>query len=412
MRLFLRKKLEWVLANLARWTVEKYEPSVIGITGSVGKTSTKEAVYAVLRDLRPCRATRGNLNNELGLPLTILGDYGDGGGAWFYFKVIIRAVWRLLLRADYPEILILEYGIQKPGDMKYLLDIARPSIGILTAVGPTPVHVEYFSNPESVAREKAKLLENVPAAGFSIINCDDDITRAATDKVRAHIMKFGFSADSDVRVTTFSNLATDSHPFGISFKLNYGGNFVPVRFPGIFGKSHAYASAAAACVGLIFGSNLVRIAESLTKYYQPARHRMALVPLRGGAFAIDDSYNASPMSMSAAFDAVAELEASRKIGVLGDMRELGKYAVAAHETAGESAGKVFDWLIVVGPLGKIIGESAVKIGGLDPKNLITAESAEEAAAALRDLLKPGDLVLIKASRAIGLDRVIDELRSE
>lgn len=411
MKLFFQKKLERLLANLARWTINKYEPSVIGITGSVGKTSAKEAIYAVLKDMRTCRASRGNLNNELGLPLTILGDYAEGGGAWFYCGVICRALWQLFHRGEYPEILILEYGIQKPGDMKYLLDIARPSIAVLTAVGATPAHVEYFSGPESIAREKAKLLEAVSTVGFAIINDDDELAGSALGRVRAHAMKFGFSADSDIRVTTFANLTTETRPFGISFKLNYGGNFVPVRFANIFGKSHAYASAAAAAAGLIFGSNLVRIAESLSKHYAPAKHRMILAPLVNGAFAIDDSYNASPLSMKSAIEAMKELEATRKIGVLGDMRELGKYAIAAHETIGELAAGVFDFIIGVGPLGKILSEAAINIGKISKKQVLTAENAEEATTLLRDLLKPGDLVLIKASRAIGLDTVVEALKA-
>ncbi len=410
MKSFLQKKLEILLAILARWTIAKYEPSVIGITGSVGKTSTKEALYAVLRNLRSVRASHGNLNNELGLPLTIIGDYDRGGGFWFYCGVILKALFQLMRRRKYPEILILEYGIQKPGDMKYLLDIVKPSIAIFTALGETPVHVEYFSSPESLAREKAKLIEAVSAIGFAVFNKDDEMVASSLERTRAHLMSFGFSSDADVRITTFANLATEEHPFGISFKLNYAGNFVPVKFAGIFGKSHAYAASAASCVGLIFGSNLVRIAESLSNHYNPAKHRMSLVSLQKGAFAIDDSYNASPMSMRAAIEAVKELEAKRKIGVLGDMRELGKYAIAAHETMGEFAAGVFDILIGVGPLGKILAEAAKKIGKIAHDKVFVVEDAAGATALLRDLLKSGDLVLVKASRAIGLDKLIDDLR--
>lgn len=410
MKSFLKKQLEKLLANLARWTLAKYEPSVIGITGSVGKTSAKEAVYAALKDFRSTRASQGSFNNEIGLPLTILGDWKEIRGLFFWPQVILHSIYQLLIRQKYPEILVLEYGVQKPGDMRYLLDIAKPSMAIMTALGDTPVHVEYFGSPESLMREKAKLLEAVPAIGFVILNDDDDAVSSMDERTRAHIMRFGYSKDADVRVSNFETLLTEERPFGISFKLNYGGGFVPMRFANIFGRSHSYAISAAVCVGLIFGVNLVRLAEGLGNNYNPPPHRMRYIAGLAKSAIIDDTYNASPLSMRAAIDTVKDIKAKRKIAVLGDMRELGKYSIQAHEAIGLIVGEVFDILVTVGSQAKFIAESARAGGGMPPKSVMSFETAEEAMPFVRSLIKYGDLVLVKASRAIGLDKLVEEIK--
>ena len=160
--------------TLAKLTLRRYEPAVIGITGNVGKTSTKEAVGVVVKAARTVRAPAKSFNNELGLPLTVLGDFEKTGGVIFWFKVFLGAIWRLLkIDSNYPEVLVLEYGVDRPGDMKYLTDIARPHIGVFSAFAEIPVHVEFFSGPEGLLREKSKLLEVLPATGFAVLNADD-----------------------------------------------------------------------------------------------------------------------------------------------------------------------------------------------------------------------------------------------
>ncbi len=410
MKFFLLKQLQWILKVLAGATIRKYEPSVVAITGTVGKTSTKEAVYAVLKDLRSVRKSSGSFNNELGVPLTVLGDWDKVGGVFFWIKVISIGIFNLIKRVKYPEILILEYGVQKPGDMKYLLEIAKPSIAVMTAVGETPVHVEYFNSPESVAKEKFKLLDALPAIGFAITNNDDEVVSEMSEKIRAHSMKFGYSVNSDVRISGFENLSTEDRPFGISFKLGYGGAIVPVRVAGAFGKAQSYAAAAASSVGLIFGSNLVRISESLSSNYTPPKRRMNLLNGIKKSYVLDDSYNASPLSMRAAIETVKDLNAKRKIGVLGDMLELGQFSLQAHEEIGRLAGGSFDYLVTVGSISKMMVEGASKGGVIDKKNIKNFDKAEDAISFVKDLLKPGDLVLIKASRGIGLDKIVDTIK--
>ncbi|TSC81402.1 MAG: UDP-N-acetylmuramoyl-tripeptide--D-alanyl-D-alanine ligase [Parcubacteria group bacterium Gr01-1014_19] len=408
MKNLLRKQLKNFLRLLARWMIRKHQPSVIGITGTVGKTSTKEAVAAVLKSIRKVRSSSGNFNNEFGLPLTILGEWEKSGGFFFWLRVIFTSLIKLIFGGKYPEILVLEYGADRLGDLKYLLDLARPQIGVVTAVGDIPAHVEFYSGPDAVAKEKARLVEALPAIGFAVLNYDDEAIYDMRDKTRAHVITYGFGNGAEVRITNFENRVEDGKPVGLSFKLEYGGSFVPVRLNSAFGKAQAYAAAAAAAVGLSFGMNLVRISEALN-YYQVPPRRGRLVAGEKGTLIFDDTYNASPLSMHAAIDTMKEFKAARKVAVLGDMLEIGKYAIEAHEEIGRLAAKVFDVLVTVGPRAKFIADAANK-SGLSKKNIFTFDFADQAKDPVEDLIKKGDLILIKASRAIGLDKIVEEIR--
>ncbi len=265
-----KKILRNLLQKLARLTIWRYRPGIIGVTGTVGKTSTKLAILAVLEKTRRVRAARGNLNNDLGMPLAILGNWSEAdlklvsrvtpaGTAHaqkfgFWLKVLFGSLWRIIVKdRNYPEILVLEYGADRPGDIKYLLKIARPNVSIITAVGEVPVHVEFYAGPEEVAREKGRLIEYLPAAGFAILNYDDKRVMNLEQRTRAHLMTFGFNKGAEIKISRMENRIENGRPIGISFKLEYKGSFVPVRLNGVFGRSHAYASAAAAAGGVVVG---------------------------------------------------------------------------------------------------------------------------------------------------------------
>lgn len=426
MRNFFIKILRWKLKKLSQLTIWRYRPGIIGVTGSVGKTSTKLAIAAVLGAERRVRASTGNLNSDVGLPLTILGNWSDKElnlvsrnqpahtarirKSFFWMKVIISSFWRILFasRSQYPEILILEYGADRPGDLKYLLGMAMPNISVITAVGDVPVHVEFFAGPEEVAREKARLIEYLPSAGFAILNGDDDSVMNLKDRTRAHVLTFGFGSDANMRISRLENRFEEERPIGISFRLEYGGSFVPVRLDGVFGKAQAYASAAAAVIGIVFGVNLVKISEALKKY-EPADSRMKLVPGIKYTYIIDDSYNASPLSMRAALETLKTLPAKRKVAVLGDMLEIGKYSIEAHERIGRMAGGFLDILFTVGPRAKFIAESARKTG-MKRNKIYSFDTADDSKKEVQNLIKKGDLVLIKGSHAMELDKVVEEIR--
>ncbi|MDP3015003.1 MAG: UDP-N-acetylmuramoyl-tripeptide--D-alanyl-D-alanine ligase [bacterium] len=449
MKHLLLKILQLILKQLAKLTIWRFQPRVIAITGSVGKTSAKEAIYAVLsasggKNHRRVRKSEGNLNNELGVPLAIIGEWKEEElklvsrdtpsgkkkirKLLFWLKVIFYGLAQSLFlkKSVYPEILILEYAADRPGDIKELLEIAKPYIGIITAIGEIPVHIEFFSGPEAIVREKARVVENLSANGFAVLNFDNEAIINMKERTRAKIITFGFNEGADVKISGFDYAQTNANsqresalspresawreaPMGVSFKIEYAGSFVPVVLKNVFGKAQAYAAAVAACVGLIFDLNLVEISEALSINYRPAKGRMNLLKGIKDTYIINDAYNASPISMEEALTTLGDLSAERKIAVLGDMLELGKYSVEAHESIGRLAGKIVDVLITVGPRAKFIAESAEAVG-LDKNKILSFDTTTEACRAVQDLIKKGDLILIKASRAIGLEEIVEEIK--
>ncbi len=274
----MKKILRQILKLLARLTIWKFKPDIIAISDSVGKTLTKEAIFAVLKNRYRVRKSSGNFDNELGMPLAILGNWEKVGKQVFLFwpMVIVAAFFRLifLLRSFYPKILILEYAAAKPGDIKYLLSIAKPKVAVLTAIGDLPVHLEFYADPQAVVREKSKLIENLYIDNFAVLNFDDETTVVLKEKTRGKIMTFGFNEGADIKITNFENRLENKkiEESGVFFKLEYRGNFVPIALKSVLGKSHVYAAAAATAVGLIYGLNLVEIAEYLINNYQPAKN--------------------------------------------------------------------------------------------------------------------------------------------
>jgi UDP-N-acetylmuramyl pentapeptide synthase len=403
-----------ILKLLMRWlselTLVRYEPGIIGITGSVGKTSTKAAMAAVLGSDRRVRAAGKSFNNELGLPLTILGDWESTEGILFWPKVLVSGISQLLAKnPSYPHIVVLEYGVDRPGDMDYLLRIARPQVGVVSALGEIPVHVEFFAGPESVKKEKAKMVGALPVTGFAILNGDEPRVLEMKNETRAHPLTFGFSRGVEMRISGFTN-HLDKKFKGVSFKLTYGGTSVPVKIEGVFGKSHAYATAAACAAGLIYGMNLGRMAEALSSY-EPVPGRLCLVSGIKDSFIIDDSYNSSPTATHEALRVLGSLKAKRKIAVLGDMLELGKYTMEAHEGIGRLIPKNADILMTLGSRGKFIAERAAK-SGFSKKKIMTFMDVGEAGLELQRKMQKGDLILVKGSQSVRMEKIVKEVMAE
>lgn len=426
MKPYILRTIRAILTRLAQLTILRYRPAIVGVTGSVGKTSTKLAIAAVLGSERYVRASKGNFNSEIGLPLAVLGDWrrddlklisrDTPAGKFFFRKVIFFlkvfavSAWNLVWKVNYPEVLVLEYGVDRPGDMKGMLAVARPNIAVLTAIGETPAHVEFFKGPQEVAREKSKLAEVVPSTGYVVLNADDETIMGLKPRLRAQVLTFGMAKNATVGIANFENRSEEDVPLGAAFKLEHSGSTVPVRLDGAFGKSNAYASAAAAAVGLAFGMNLVSISGALETYYRPAPHRMELVPGVKGIWIIDDSYNAGPLSMRSALETLKDLPAKRKIAILGDMLEIGGFAEDEHRKLGRAAAKLADILVTVGERARLIAEGA-RMAGFPKKNIYEFENAEDAKSPVQTMLQHGDLVLVKSSHAVRLDKIVAEIRS-
>ena len=407
----MRFILQKILKALSRAVISKYKPIVIGITGSVGKTSTKEAVFAVLKNKFNVRANDASFNNEIGFPMAILGLKKPGRIIWIFN--LLKSLKLVLLKSrNYPQILVLEMGADKPGDIEYLIGIARPKIGVVTALGEMPVHVEYYSGPQEVAKEKAKLVQALPANGLAVLNHDDWSVFDMKSLALAQVMTFGFDPHALVRASDVSYFVGNGA--GLSFKLNFENNVIPFRLPNALGRHQIYAALCAAAVGLHFGMNLVEISHALEKMEFP-EHRLKLVKGIRSSLVIDDAYNASPLSTHAALDTLNEFGdkvisktgKGRKIAVLGDMKELGVFTEKAHRLIGNLAGEKAEYLFTVGPAAKFIADSA--FNQMPRENIMSFDSSEEAGEYLKNFIQDGDIVLVKGSRAMAMEKVVEAI---
>ncbi len=438
-----RKILQFTLKILAKQAIKRYKPVVIGITGSVGKTFAKEAIFHVLNRKFWVRKNEENFNNEIGVPMAVLGIHHvklpprSTSVAGFdrvrpvlrqsavasKLKILaglFRGVWLGYgLRQKYPDVLVLELAADKPGDIKYLTDIVRPQIGVVTAVGEVPVHVEFYASPQAVAKEKSKLIEQLPLYdGLAVLNYDDQTVLDMKERTKAKVVTFGFSNSADVWVSDTSYFVTDDgrNIGGLSFKINQDSTFIPARVNNLVGTQQLYGILAAVVAGLHFGMNLVDICGMLENVELP-EHRMNLASGVKDTTIIDDTYNASPLAMRAALDTLRDLTKAknslggtkrcRKVAVLGDMRELGKYEIEAHRAIGNLVGERADILVTVGTAAKFIADSAAN--QMKPGSIFSFDTSDEAKIKVQELIKEGDVILIKGSHSMRMEEIVKEI---
>ena len=314
-----RKFLQFILKILSKLVLWKYNPVIIAVTGSAGKTSTKEAIYAVLKSHfknTKIRRNKKNYNNEIGVPLTIFGMETGGKSILAWTSKFIGIFLMLVFKEKYPKILILEMGADRPGDIEYLTKFIKPNIGIITAIGDIPVHIEFFKSPKELAMEKKKLIDalkptkNKNLSKVAILNYDDKMIEIMGKNSPIKVLSYGFEQKVDIRASNYESklaqLDKDGIFGAITFKLNYRGSTVPIKLVNILGKHQIYFALAAAAVGTIFNLNLVDISEGL-RSFKGLPGRMKIIKGIKNTLIIDDSYNASPLSMLAALDTLKEL---------------------------------------------------------------------------------------------------------
>lgn len=410
----MRKLLEKILYILAKLTLVKYRPKIIGITGSVGKTGAKEAIYLVLDSKFRCFRNIRSYNNEIGVPLTILEKESAGRSIWGWFKIFLWGVALVIFPLRYPEILVIEMGVDKPKDMDYLLSLFKPHLAVLTAIGRIPVHIEFFKGLEELRKEKAKLILHLTKENFAILNYDDEKVRTLKEETKAKVVTFGFQDKADIWADNidFSTEQINGIPKGFVYKLHYKQDVVPVRLPYVFGKHQIYATLAATACGLTLDMNLVEISQNLKKF-KPPPGRMNLIEGIKKTWILDDSYNSSPDAAKAALEVLGELEVKgKKIACLGDMLELGEYSEEGHRDVGREVAKTADILCVIGPASKFISDEAKKQGMSDDKVFEFRDPIECGKFIQNKIIRPGDLVLIKGSQAVRMEKTVKELMTE
>ncbi len=413
----MKKLIQLKLKFLAKIILRKYSPKIIGITGSVGKTSTKEAIFNVLSSKFNTRESIKNYNNELGVPLSIIGVVSPGrslfGWAFVFFKAL-----KLILFKDkkYPEFLVLEFGVDRPGDMKYLTSIAKCDVGVITTIGPS--HLEFFKTVKNTQKEKGVLIKDLKRDGWAILNYDDEMTKELKDEAKTKILTYGFHSEANVRaqnlVFSFEENRDINNMSGISFKLNHDGSVVPIKLPRVIGYSAIYSSLAAASVGIAYKMNLVEISDALRNYYLPCG-RMNLIKGIKNTLIIDDSYNSSPQSSISAIDFIKKIDLDgngRKWAVLGDMMELGSYTEEGHREVGQALQKGgFDKLITVGERARDIARGA-REGGMRKEDVYSFDRNIESGKFIQERMEEGDLILIKGSQGARVEKIVKEIMAD
>lgn len=394
----MRRLLQLKLKIFSHWILNKYKPEIIGVTGSIGKTSAKDAIALVLSTKYSVRSSQKNYNNEIGVPLTIIGADSAGHSPLAWLKVFLKAL-KLVIFTDknYPHFLVLELGVDRPGDMDYLVKIALPTVGVVTAVSYS--HLEFFGSLAKIQEEKQKLIEHVSNKGLSVLNYDNEATRVMIESSRAKVLTYGFDPEADL-------IAQEIH--GNNFKLNYQGSIVPVFMKTAIGRPAIYAILAGAAVGLHYEINLLEISEILSNYSSP-KGRLNIIDGLNDSTIIDDTYNSSPESAIAAIDVLVEFQATKRYAVLGDMLELGTYSEEGHSQVGAKIAKSnIDYLLTVGPKSVDTARAALE-AGMSVERVISFLNIDEVSGYLKTNIKSGDAVLVKGSQGARMERVVKNI---
>jgi UDP-N-acetylmuramoyl-tripeptide--D-alanyl-D-alanine ligase len=407
-----REKIKAWLQKLLKLTsvliLKKYNPRIISITGSVGKTSTKEAVFVVLAGDFRVRRGEKNYNNEIGLPLAIIGADSGQGSILGWLKVFIKGFFIIIFPIKYPEVLILEMGADRPGDIQYLTGFIESEIGIVTDISSS--HLEFFKNLEAVAKEKWILIRELDKKSLAVINIDNEYMAKLKNQTEAKVITYGFSKEADIRATDVAFLYdenNDKQVRGLSFKLNYQGTSIPVRLNNVLAKHLIYPVLAATAAGTWFGLNLVEIGAALENFC-PLTGRMNLIAGIKNTAIIDDTYNSSPTSSLAAMETLAAITLGRrKIVVLGDMLELGNETESGHRKIAKK------FLEIGGDVFLAVGERMqLAVAELEKNNfsrdkIFSFKNPTEAVAKLREIILDGDVILVKGSQGMRMEKIVE-----
>jgi UDP-N-acetylmuramoyl-tripeptide--D-alanyl-D-alanine ligase len=411
MKGFFKTAVVSILTIEARILLKRHRPLIVAITGSVGKTSTKDAIYSALKNQISVRKSEKSYNSEIGVPLTVLGLSNAWNNPLLWMRNLVDGLLTALFSSDYPKVLVLEAGIDRPGDMSRLTSWIQPDIVVLTLLPAVPVHVEYFSTPQAVIEEKMKLVLAMKPEGVLIYNHDDAIITEQLPQVLQRQVGYGRYTSTDINIKNDRIVYRDDQPTGVSFDLIHENVNYTVQQFGTIGMHSAYACSAGVAVAKELGVD-VNVAVSALAEQEPLPGRLRLVPGIKGTLLLDDTYNASPVAVEHALMTLREVVyAKRKIVVLGDMLELGKYSSEAHKKIGTLVPDVADFLITVGVRARLIAEASLA-SGMSEKNILQYEDVTKAGRELQALLQTGDVVLVKASQGIRAERIIEEVMSD
>jgi UDP-N-acetylmuramyl pentapeptide synthase len=408
MRELFKTTVTAILVWEARLLLRHKRPRIIAVTGSVGKTTTKDAIYTALKQSGHVRKSEKSFNSEIGVALTVLGLTNAWNNPLKWLGNIIDGFFTAIGRGQYPDTLILEVGIDRPGDMARITSFITPQIVVITQLPDVPPHVEFFDSPASLQAEEFELVHALADDGVVVYNHDDGTIAKLLSNVRQQAIGFSRYAPSQYRISDDHIAYESDRPTGVSATVTHIDHTATITFKGSFGMPQLYAAAAAVAVA---GQCDVPLSEAAAQLCtkRPTPGRLQLLDGVDHTFIIDDTYNSSPIAAQAALTVLHELRTKgRKIAVVGDMLELGRYSAQAHEAIGERVASVADIIVTVGIRSRRIAAAALE-QGFSPKRIFQYETAEGAAEEVRRMIRAGDVILIKASQSIRAEKIVKRL---
>ncbi len=408
MKEFFKKIVVAALTFEAKMLLRRTHPQIIAVTGSVGKTSIKDAIYEVFKGKIHVRKSEKSFNSEIGVPLSILGLPNAWNNPFHWIKNLIEGALIALHPGEYPKLLILEMGVDRPGDMDKLTSWVRPDVVVLTRLPDVPVHVEFFESPEAVAQEKKKLVDALKPDGILVYNQDDEKVAEVARGVFQRSIGYSRYSLSPFTASADKIVYENGHAVGFEFLLTHLDRAVLMRVNGSLGVQHAYNYAAAAAVASAFSMDIDTVAEALSAYVPPPG-RMRLIPGIKNTLIIDDTYNSSPTASERSLATLGELKGvKRRIAVMGDMMELGQFSIREHERIGRLIPHTVDILVTIGVRARGFSKGAIE-AGMDPKNIFEYDDALTAGKELQGFIHAGDVLLVKGSQSIRAERFVEEL---
>ena len=410
MQLLFKKIIAQALMLEARLVIGKYKPRIVAITGSVGKTSTKDAIYMVVASGAYARKSEKSFNSEIGLPLTVLGQPNAWHNPLGWLENLFDGLMLFLVPRRYPQWLVLEVGADRPGDIRSLSRWLPVDVVVITRLPEVPVHVEFFDSVDALKEEKALLIQALKPGGALVLYADDpEVVHLRERAPGAQIITFGFSEAADIRATNVEIIFGEGSawPQGMRTRITIDGAQEELVVKGAIGAHALLPALAAAGVGKALGKNIRDILEAV-KGYEPPLGRMHLIQGVRDTLIIDDTYNSSPAAAEAALEALALIPKNRKIAVLGDMLELGRHSVDEHRKLGAQVAKTVDLLLTVGFRARDIAQGALDNGMTDGK-ILQFEDAARAGKELEGLLQDRDIILIKGSQSMRMETIVEEI---
>jgi UDP-N-acetylmuramoyl-tripeptide--D-alanyl-D-alanine ligase len=396
MKNIFKKVITSILLWESKIILKKYNPYVISITGSVGKTSTKDAIFTALSTSDYVRRSDKSFNSEIGIPLTIIGCDNGWSDPIAWLSNIFQGLELIVFKSDYPKTLVLEVGADHPHDIESVSKWLQSDIVVMNKVGDIPVHVEFFASADEVLKEKSFLIKTLKPNGTLVLFSDDKKVSNLAQGVKQTVMTFGINEMATVTASNVSAFYNDDKtPEGMSFRINHKGNSIPMKINGTLGSQQIYPIIAAITVGIAKGIAIPKLIDAFDKHTAP-KGRMNILKGMNDSTIIDDTYNASPDALREGLTALASLQVSgKRIAVIGDMMELGNFSAEEHRKAGIQAIQSSDVLVTVGPRAKVMSDKAIAFN-----------NSTDAGEYLKTIISQGDVIYVKGSQSMRMERAV------